>query len=60
MSYLDQQRLELLKELESGDITEAEYWEYYNDSIAESSEIYADEYFATHENNCCAVGRMSL
>ena len=49
MSYIEQQRLELLKELDSGDITEAEYWEYYNDAIAESSEIYAQEYFATHE-----------
>jgi len=49
MTYLDRQREELLKELESGDITEAEYWEYYNDALTESSEIYANEYFASYE-----------
>lgn len=49
MSYLERQTEGLLEELESGSITESEFWEYLKDLQDEVSEFYQAEYFASNE-----------
>ena len=47
-NYVENVRQELLKELENKEITEDEFWEYYNDAIADYSEVQQAEYYVSN------------
>lgn len=41
MSYSEQVRQELLAQLQNGEITEEEFWEYYNQEVGDYDETQA-------------------
>ena len=46
-NYVESVRQELLKQLDRKEITEPEFWEYYNDALADYSESQQAEFYAS-------------
>lgn len=45
--YTERVMQELLKELENKEITEDEFWEYYNGALTDYSEVQQSEYYGS-------------